>query len=403
MDSGHPFAGVNPDRIPPMSRLLYRPGHVTVFPDLESMSPAAIADSVRQQITRAIRFMRKGHFGNMAGIEYSERELDAFEREMALDKLGGECRIQYGITVRTARQRIIPSWLPLQEGYPGHGTHCWDQWNLCVVKIASPVKVLYRSRTGAYVFVLSADGYGWLNAEDVAFAGKATVGKYTESETFILCTGDRVPYYSEERCQYVSGWLTMGAHVLPAMKGNSPIIQAPVRRTDGSFTTEKAWLAPDADVHMGYLPYTRRNIITTAFKLLDNTYDWTGGWFGRNHDTNLRDIFSCFGFALPYEGLLFSHFGRDDRVVYPTMPRTEQYAAMLKHEPYVTLMNCEAGGPHSNLLLGEYNGTPIVFDMHGYNYQKEDGTWLEVRRCCVGDITMPTYFLKYKITFLELK
>ena len=403
MHSGHPFAGANPDRIPPANRLLYRPGHVIVFPDLDAMSSAEIADSVRQQITREISFMRQGHFANVASIEYSEREIDAFEREMALDRLGKECSVQYGITVRTARQRIIPSWLPQNEGYPGHGTHCWDQWNLCVVKIASPVRVLHRSRTGAYVFVLSGDGYGWLNAEDVAFADRDSVTAYVNGDRFILCTGDRVPYYSDERCLYVSGWLRMGARVPPAERDNPRIILSPVRKTDGTFAVERAWLAPDADIHAGYLPYTRRNIVTTAFKLLDNTYDWTGGWYGRNHDSNLRDIFACFGFTLPYEGLLFSHFGDDDTVVYPDMDKKEQYAAILRHEPFVTLMNCESGGPHSNLLLGEYNGTPIVFDMHGYNYQDKDGTWLEVRRCCVGDITMPTYFLKNRVTFLGLK
>lgn len=403
MRSLHLTDGANPDRIPPSSRLLNRPGHVIVFPDLESLSPAEIADSVRYQIIRGITFMRQGHFGNVASIEYSERDLDSFEREMALDALGGECTVRYGITVRTVRQRIVPTWLPMQEGYPGHGTHCWDQWNLCVVKIASPVLILHRSRTGAFVFVLSSDGYGWLNAEDVAFADRDTVKEYTESEKFILCTGDRVPYYSDESCRYVSGWLRMGAHVPPAAGDNPRVIESPVRKVDGSFAIENAWLAPDADVHTGYLPYTRRNIVATAFKLLDNTYDWTGGWYGRNHDTNLRDIFSCFGFALPYEGLLFTFFGRDVTVVYPSMDRREQYAAILKHEPFVTLMNCESGGPHSNLLLGQYNGTPIVFDMHGYNYQTDDGTWLEVRRCCIGDITMPTYFLQHKVTFLELK
>ncbi|MDP2984270.1 MAG: SH3 domain-containing protein [Candidatus Latescibacter sp.] len=401
--SEHPFKGANPDRIPNANRLLYRQGHVIAFPDLDTMSPVEIADSVRRQITREISFMLSGHFANVASIEYSEREIDAFEREMAIDLLGKECRVQYGITVRTARQRIIPSWLPQQEGYPGHGTHCWDQWNLCVIKIASPVSVLHRSRTGAYVFVLSEDGYGWLNSEDVAFADRDVISSYMKNDRFILCTGDRVPYYSDDRCLYVSGWLRMGAHLPLSDGGNPRIIQSPVRKTDGTFAVERAWLASEADVHAGYLPYTRRNIVTTAFKLLDNTYDWTGGWYGRNHDSNLRDIFACFGFKLPYEGLLFTHFGDDDTIVYPKMDRKAQYAAILRHEPFVTLMNCESGGPHSNLLLGEYNGTPIVFDMHGYNYQREDGVWLEIRRCCVGDITMPNYFLKNRVTFLGLK
>lgn len=403
ISSHEPFKNVNPDRIPENKRLFNRPGHVLFVPELESMNPTEVAYSVRQQINSGMSYLRGSRYANVASIEYSESEIDSFEHEMALDLVGGEIQILYGITVRTTRQRIVPSWLPQEQGYPGHSKHSWDRWNLCVVKIGKPVRVLHRSRSGAYLFVLSQDGYGWVNTEDVALGDSKEIENYTEAGNFLICTGDRIPYYSDERCMYVSGWLRMGARVPLANTNNQRIILAPVRKTNGQFTTEKAWVAPDADVHIGFLPYTRRNIVTTAFKLLDNIYDWTGGWFGRNHDSNLRDIFACFGFELPYEGLLFTHYGQTPTVVYPDMDRKEQYRVILEHEPFVTLMNCESGGPHSNLLLGEYNGTPIVFDMHGYNYQLDDGTWLEVRRCCVGDITIPTYFLEHRITFLELK
>ncbi|MBT4484467.1 MAG: hypothetical protein HOC71_12415, partial [Candidatus Latescibacteria bacterium] len=72
----------------------------------------------------------------------------------------------------------------------------------------------------------------------------------------------------------------------------------------------------------------------------------------------------------------------------------------LEHEPFITLQSC---GGHAQLLLGDYNGTPIVFDQHGYGYEDENGTNVEVRRCTVGDIRLPSYFLTRPVTFLELK
>jgi len=399
--SREPFGGVHPDRIPDSGRLFNRPGHLLFVPDFGHMHPADIADSVKRWIPNELKVLSAGA-ANVASIEYSERELDEFRDEMALDLVGNEIDILHGITVRTTRQRIIPGWLPQKQGYPGHAKHCWDRWNLCVVKIGEPVVVLHRSRSGAFLFIVSGDGYGWVNTEDVAFGEKEEIAEYTENGDFLICTGDRVPFYSDERCVYVSGWLRMSARVPLAAPGNPDIILVPVRKTDGSFATEKAWIASGAYVHRGFLPYTRRNIVETAFRLLDTTYDWTGGWLGRNHDSNLRDIFACFGFRLPYEGLLFTHYGDDTTIIYPDMDKKKKYGMILEHEPFVTLMNCESGGPHSNLLLGDLDGTPIVFDMHGYNYQLDDGTWLEVRRCCIGDITMPTYFLEHKVTFLEL-
>ena len=193
----------------------------------------------------------------------------------------------------------------------------------------------------------------------------------------------------------------MGDRVPLASKNNPRILSVPARRMDGLFETAEAWLAHDADVHIGYLPYTRRNIVTTAFKLMDNVYDWTMAWYGRNHETTYRDIFACFGFRLPFNGRLFTLFGNDTRVVRPGEGKEAQYRAILANEPFVTMQICVDG--HCQLLLGDLDGEPIVFDNHGYGYTDENGTWYEIKRTNVGNMTLPDYFLKTTVTFLELK
>ena len=100
---------------------------------------------------------------------------------------------------------------------------------------------------------------------------------------------------------------------------------------NGEFATDTAWLAGDADVYVGLLPYTRRNIVKTAFKLLDNPYDFTGTFFGRQHETTYRDIFGCFGFYLPYHGGLFTHYGTNENVLHPEIGREEQFRIVADH------------------------------------------------------------------------
>ena len=105
----------------------------------------------------------------------------------------------------------------------------------------------------------------------------------------------------------------MGDRIHRASDGSTNCVLVPIRKIDGSFETAIAWLTPDADVHNGYMPYTRRNIVTQAFKMLGDPYDWTGAALGRNHETTYRDIFACFGFSLPHNGGLFTHFGEEIR------------------------------------------------------------------------------------------
>ena len=207
-------------------------------------------------------------------------------------------------------------------------------------------------------------------------------------------------FYSDESCTYASGWFGMGTR-LPLPETNKPNgIEIPVRMTNGRLITERAWLADDTDVHEGWLPYTRRNIVVTAFKQLDNPYDFTGGWFGRDHETTYRDIFACFGFELPFHGALFTHYGHTEKVALPEMGKEEQYRMMLESEPFVTLQSC---AHHAQLFLGEYNGEPIVLDQHGYGYKDEEDNELQIRRFSVSVVPMVSYFLKMPITFLELK
>jgi hypothetical protein len=276
----------------------------------------------------------------------------------------------------------------------------WDMWNLDIVPIGSPVQILHTSKTGGFLFVLSEKGYGWINSEEVAFSSKVEIDNFNNARDFIICTGDKVPYYSDSNCTYVSGWFRMGDR-LPVKDNNLRLIQVPTRQMNGKFLVQDAWLKPDADIHKGYLPFSRKNVVVEAFKFLDNIYDWTGGWYGRDHATALRDIFTVFGFKFPSMGGLLSAYSNKSRFVYPKEGKDGQYKAILSNEPFLTLQVCSSG--HSQLYLGNYNGVPIVFDTHGYRYTDKNGNELVIRRCNVGTVSLPDYFLKQNVTFVELK
>jgi hypothetical protein len=375
-------------------------GLLAALPDISEMSPSQLSTWVSDKIQAETDFLKKGRFGNILGIGYSVEEVDKFSEEMAPDRIGHNLHAVEGLIVKDARLRIIPSLNQENIGLTNN-TSRWDMWNLDILPVGSLVHVLHASRTGGFLFVLSERGYGWVRSEKVAFGKKADLEQFSNDDNFLLCTGDKVPFYADQQCTYVSGWFSMGDH-LPAVAGSGRQVKVPVRRINGGFAVETAWLAPDADVHKGYLPYTRKNVVVEALKLLDNIYDWTGGWYGRNHVTDLRDIFGCFGFTLPANGVLLSFFNTDSRkLLRPDQGQQVQYQTISANPPFLTLQMVSSG--HSQLYLGDYNGVPIVFDTHGYSYKDDQGRDLVVRRCVIGTISLPNYFLKQDISFVTLK
>lgn len=392
-----PFGNLPADIRPDL--FYWWPGLVTFTPDLHKISPKALADTVKYRLRAELVFLRSMKFGNALAVEYSDKDLDALEANMALDTVGNEVTMRDGIAVRNARLRNNTSFFPEQVGMMQTGKSRWDGWNIGIVKIGSPVSVLHRSRDGEYLFVLSDLAYGWVRSEDIAFGSREDIETFAKAEPFVICTGNRVNFYGERECRYASGWFGMSARLPLASAGNPRQIKVPVRKTDGSLTVETAWLAENADVHVGLLPYTRQNIIRTAFKLIDTIYDWSGAWYGRQHETIYQDIFACFGFRLPNYAALFSFYGDNREVIKPEIGKVRQYQEILKHEPFITIQNC---GAHSQILLGDFNGMPIVFDQHGYGYIDSNSMDREIRRCHVGDVSMPPYFLTKKVMFLRL-
>jgi len=391
------FENVPDERIPIP---YFYPGVVFYPPDLMSLDATAQADTVRKRIGHEIDYLKGREWGNYFGVKHAEHDINALIDEMAVDRIAASSVARSGITVRTALQRNVAAQFPAMSGAGDSNSYRWDRWSMGVIAMGQPVTVLHYSKTGEFLFVLSPLGYGWLKSVDVAFATVDEIKRFTDSPRFVVCTGDRVQLYTSEECTVSTGYFRMGERLPIASKINPRLVQIPQRKINGDFTVAVAWLALDSDTHVGYLPYTRRNIVTQALKLIGNLYDFTGELMGRQHETTYRDVFASFGFVLPRTDPLFTFYGADDSVLLPDSGNGAQYKKILAYEPFVTLMSC---GRHAQLIFGEHEGEPIVFDQHGYRYEDENGIMLEVKRCNIGTLMMPEYFLERNVTFLELK
>ena len=376
------------------------PGRIAAIPELSSKTRMELMSIVRDRITSGVKYLRGRSYGNIQGIGYDNKELEEMENEMYLENVNDKFPVYSGITVKDAQLRIIPALRNEFIGLSDIRKTRWDMWNLDIVPIGSLVEVLHISKSGGHLFVLSKRGYGWMRSEDIAFDTKNNILAICQAKDFIVCTGDLVPYYSGEECIFISGWIRMGDRLPYVYGSNNRRIKVPTRKVNGELLVQEAWLAKDADVNIGYVPYTRKNIILLNFKLLDRLYDWTGGWFGRNHITQLRDSFRCFGFEFPAIGELMAIYNENTSAITPDKGKEAQYNAMFSNTPFTTI---QISNGHSQLYLGKYNTEPYVFDTHGYGYTNPDGKEYEIRRSCIGNLSQPAYFLKNQIYFITIE
>ena len=402
MSHPEPFGGVHEDRVPMDWQLNRWPGRFIIRPDIERVGGPALAALVREQIAACTDYITAENYGNYLGVPYAEHQLAAIRAETALDELARSVSPEYGITVRETLLRVIPAPFPAVVGIKNIDTtnYTVDLWTSVLMHTGQAVVILHRSRTGSHLFVMARNNFGWIAAEDVALCERREMEAHADPDVFLVCTGNRVPYYAEKECRNVSGWFRMGDRIPITVSGNARRVIVPMRTSDASYEAATGWFAPDTDVHKGYVPYTRRNIVTLAFKLLDDPYDWTGAALGRNHESTYRDIFACFGFELPHNGGLFTFFGDIDVAAIPGIGVDATYAMVNEREPFVSFAISRG---HAMLILGEYNGTPVAFDQNGYSYTDEEGTTWQVKRCSIITPAIVSYFLKYPVTFLEIR
>ncbi|MDI3310984.1 MAG: SH3 domain-containing protein [Thermoanaerobacterium sp.] len=216
--------------------------------------------------------------------------------------------VQYGITIRKTSLRGFPTEIAV---YSRKGDIEFDRLQETSCQALEPVIVLHESKDKNWYFVQMYNYRGWVKATDIAIAkDKEEIFDYLDTDDFIVVTGNRVrtqfnPYYSDvSEIQ-----LDMGTRV-PLEKdmldtiGNQSTygnyaIKLPSMDDEGNLIFKYGLISIKEDVHCGYVPYTRANILNQAFKLIGDRYGWGDSFGGRDCSSFIMHIYKTFGFRLP--------------------------------------------------------------------------------------------------------
>jgi hypothetical protein len=208
--------------------------------------------------------------------------------------------IRYGITVKKSSLRSFPT---DSGAYNSASNRTLDRFQETGCEPCEPVLILHESKDKKWFFVQIYNYRGWLKSDSIGVADKETVFKYTNPKDFLMVTGRSIPIQRVENSSELPKEFKMGTKLyLSVPDSDNPSsyrVKLPVRKADGSLDFTYSDISRDADICVGYLPYTRYNLIAQAFKLQGTPYDWGDKYSGRDCSSFIMYIYKTFGINLP--------------------------------------------------------------------------------------------------------
>lgn len=322
------------------------------------------------------------------GSKVDNSYYEGLRNQMNLPGIGEQNEVSLALTVQRTSLRTFPT---ANESLSEPDDHDFDLFQETAVGPAEPVLLLHRSLDGQWYFVQTYNYNGWLPASDLAIAGDRQVWlDYVQPESFLVVTGNRLKL---DNGPYPGLELIMGTKVpleKDAAAGQGYTIKLPVRSVSGELEIKTAYVPVSADVSVGYLPYTRANIIRQAFKILGERYGWGGLFDGRDCSAFVMDAYKSIGLMLPRNG--------DEQEQSAGL--TYQFAGLDTNQRYALLDTLLPGASlhtptHEMLYLGRHEGRYyVIHDVTSVgdpNNLNADGSLgvLALNRVVVSDLSLP--------------
>ncbi len=211
------------------------------------------------------------------------------------DKVKPMNAVEYGLITVRSHVRAVPTATPVFESATDKE---FDQNQSTILNPGEGVVILQRSPDGLWLFVQSENYRGWLAADVVAVAAERKAWQeYLAAERFVVVTGSKAALTLDAQTVL----LEMGSRLPLAKKedASAHTVLLPKRDAAGGVVFTEYRLAENADVQVGYLPYTTENVLRQAFKFKGQPYGWGGLKDSVDCSSLIMDVYRTFGFRLP--------------------------------------------------------------------------------------------------------
>ena len=378
-----------------------------VLKDLRNFPAAMAGDLLRKSIEKVSARPQKTRY--LQGQVVSEEYYVALESLMNLDQIKNLTQVKFGITVKRTEMRSFPT---ADRVFSEPDDFESDMFIETALYPAEPLAVLHESCDGKWLFAQAYNYRAWLPAADVAFTSRNELFDYLDTPNFLVVTGKGLfTGYNPKRPEISELQLDMGARIPLAdrsevsldIDGQHPagnyVVKLPTRGDDGQLVFQIGLIARSEDVRYGYMPLTRKNIITQAFKFLGQRYGWGGMFNTRDCSAFIMDIYRSMGVMLPRNS------GEQGKMAVGIMHEFNKEMSL--DERKAIFKRLPAGTPiymagHAMLYLGRFKEDYyIIHDFAGFRIPDAEGNLVRSTARCVFVTPLLEIFLSDGKKYME--
>lgn len=303
-----------------------------------------------------------------------------------VDDISAQIKVRWAAAVRYASVRAIPTDVGMLEE---KGDVEFDMLQYSKLKTWIPMAVYHITRDGAWAYVQSTYVRGWIKTNDIAiFDSSEQLKSYVVRErNYLIVTGNEIPVFSNPGLKEVRAQASMGTH-FPIQGETDRYYESllPVHGKGGAVVFQKIYINKASDVFKGRIPYTQRNIIRQAFKLLGARYGWGSLYDGRDCSGFTFDVFTSMGVEIPRNsndqgviGTFLNHFE-------PFESEQQKTATLAVATEGITLIRMPK---HIMLYLGQIDGLHyVIHSTWAERYSMADDSKNRINQVVVSDLTL---------------
>ena len=343
------------------------------------------------------------------GRKLKNADYERYTADLNLISLPDVVPIRFGMVLQRADMR---TWPTADVVFKSQETFDLDRFQENGLFPANVVAILHESKDGLWYFVQSFNYAAWVQKDKIVIGSRPKIVAYKNAARFLVVTGSKVTTNFNPHAPAISELqLDMGVRLSLAnpdalsddIDGQSPTasyaVQLPVRNENGTLDFRTALIARSQDVHPGYLPYTRRNIIQQAFKFLGERYGWGHSYNARDCTGLVSEVYKTVGIYLPRNSTQQGNSPIGENIRFSSDDTAEEKLRALASADVGDLIYSTG---HVMLYLGTVDNQPyVIHDSSGSGWTDADGNFHEGVLNGVSVTPLSPMHISQEFTYLE--